>query len=63
MLSGAFTSLKTMNVKKLNDMIQDIKDMNDLILFGLTEEETEGYLEFFAINIIKPLSTVFGYEI
>jgi len=41
-------------------MIRDINDLNDLSYFGLNDEELEGYLEFFAPNIVTPLSTVFG---
>lgn len=39
-------------------MIQDMKDLDDLINIGLTSEDIEGYLDFFAANIVKPLSTV-----
>ena len=40
-------------------MIQDMKDLEDLTKIGLTNEDIEGYLDFFAANIVKPLTTVF----
>lgn len=40
-------------------MIQDMNDLDDLNKIGLTNEDIEGYLDFFAVNIVKPLSTVF----
>jgi len=40
-------------------MIQDKNDLDDLIKIGLTQEDVEGYLDFFADNIVKPLTTVF----
>lgn len=51
--------MKIIDVERLNDMIQDNKDLDDLANIGLTRKDIEGYLDFFAINIIKPLSTIF----
>ena len=51
--------MKIINAERLNNMIQDINDLDDLANIGLTREDIEGYLDFFAINIVKPLSTVF----
>ena len=39
-------------------MIQDMKDLDDLAKIGLTNEDIEGYLDFFAANIVKSLTTV-----
>jgi hypothetical protein len=51
--------MKIIDIKRLNDMIQDMKDLDDLVKIGLTKEDVEGYLDFFADNIVKPLTTVF----
>ena len=40
-------------------MIQDMNDLDDLVKLGLTNEDIEGYLYFFAANIVNPLTTVF----
>ena len=61
MLRTSPTSLlvmKIIDIQKLNDMIQDINDLDDLAKIGLTREDIEGYLDFFADNIVKPLTTV-----
>ena len=51
--------MKIINVERLRDMIQDMKDLDDLDKIGLTKEDIEGYLDFFASNIVKSLTTVF----
>jgi hypothetical protein len=51
--------MKIINAERLHDMIQDMKDLDDLSRIGLTKEDIEGYLDFFAANIVKPLTTVF----
>ena len=40
-------------------MIQDIQDLDNLVKLGLTKEEIEGYLNFFAVNFATPLATIF----
>jgi hypothetical protein len=50
--------MKIIDIERLNDMIQDMKDLEDLTKIGLTNEDIEGYLDFFAANIVKPLTTV-----
>jgi len=52
--------MKIINAERLRDMIQDMKDLEDLMEIGLTREDIEGYLDFFADNIVKPLTTVLG---
>jgi len=51
--------MKIIDAERLSNMIQDMKDLEDLIEIGLTNEDIEGYLDFFAANIVKPLTTVF----
>lgn len=48
-----------MDIKRLQSMVQNIQDLDDLAKIGLTNEDIEGYLDFFAVNIVKPLTTVF----
>ena len=51
--------MKAIDIERLNDMIQNLQDLRDLDRMDLTKEEIEGYLEFFASNIVKPFTTVF----
>lgn len=51
--------MKIINFERLVNMIQDINDLNDLTNLGLTNDDIEGYLCFFAANIVSPLTTVF----
>jgi hypothetical protein len=52
--------MKILDFNRLNEMIQDLNDLDDLKKIGLTQEEIEGYMDFFAINYVNPLSTVFN---
>jgi hypothetical protein len=40
------------------DQNELLKDINDLILAGLTEDEIEGYVEFFFDNYYPPKNDI-----
>lgn len=50
--------MNIINAERLLDMLQDQKDLEDLVSLGLTNEEIEGYLEFFATNFINSQATI-----
>ena len=55
--------MKIINAKRLVDMLQDMQDLDALVKLELTKEEIEGYLDFFAVNFVTPLTTVLqGFE-
>ena len=58
-LQPPYIKMKIINFERLTNMIQDMNDLNDLAKLGLTNEDIEGYLYFFATNIVNPLTTVF----
>jgi len=58
-ISRLLINMKIIEYKRLCDMIQDMTDLNDLRGLGLTNDDIEGYLDFFAINIVIPLTTIF----
>lgn len=50
------------SIESLLEDLQERQDIEDLkVRYNLTNEEIEGYIEFFAENQVAPLSTIRGY--
>ena len=52
-----------MNIFRLNAMLEIHEEILELRALGLTEEEIQGYIEFFMDNWLDPLNKIPGLKV